>query len=298
MPSVHHEALLQLFRNRPQLAPELLRAALHQVLPPFNEARIESAELTDIQPAEYRADLVVLLLEARAVLGIVIEVQLGRDDSKSYAWPAYVVNLRARIKCPVCLLVVATDEQVARWAATPIELGGNQRFAPYVLSPAAVPLVTDPAVAQADPELAVFSVMAHGQRVDVQTSIEIAAAAIVAAGGLDADRAALYVDLVLNSITEAARRMLQAMKPANYEFQSDFARRYFSLGKAEGVEHGKAEGKAEGRAETLIKLAALKFGTVTDEAQSRIRSATSAELDRMLERVLSAATLDEMLRAP
>jgi hypothetical protein len=312
MPSVHHEALLQLFRNRPRLAPELLRDALHQVLPEFSEARIESAELTDIQPAEYRADLVVLLLEDHAVLGIVIEVQLGRDDSKSYAWPAYVVNLRARIKCPVCLLVVATDEPVARWAATPIELGGGQCFTPYVLSPLAVPLITDLAVARADPELAVFSAMAHGRRVEVQTSIEIAAAAIAATSGLDADRAALYVDLVLSSITEAARRTLQAMKPENYEFQSDFARRYFSLGKAEGLERGKAEGlergkaeglergKAEGlergKAELLIKLAILKFGSVPDLTQSKIRAATAAELERMAEHVLSADTLDEMLR--
>jgi hypothetical protein len=100
MPSFHHEALLQLFRNRPLLAPELLRDALHQPLPEFSEARIESADLTDIQPAEYRADLVVLLLEERPVLGIVIEAQLGRDEAKRYAWPAYVANLRARIKCP------------------------------------------------------------------------------------------------------------------------------------------------------------------------------------------------------
>ena len=90
MPSFHHEALLQLFRNRPLLAPELLRDALHQLLPEFSEARIESADLTDIQPAEYRADLVVLLLEERPVLGIVIEAQLGRDEAKRYAWPAYV----------------------------------------------------------------------------------------------------------------------------------------------------------------------------------------------------------------
>jgi hypothetical protein len=159
MPSFHHEALLQLFRNRPQLAPELLRDALHQPLPEFNEARVGSAELTDIQPAEYRADLVVLLLNDRAIMGIVIEVQLRRDDAKHFVWPAYVANLRARIKCPVCLLVITTDEQVARWAATPIELGMNWRFAPYVLGPAAVPQVTDPATAHEDPELAVFSAM-------------------------------------------------------------------------------------------------------------------------------------------
>jgi hypothetical protein len=124
MPSFHHEALLQLFRNRPRLAPELLHDALQQNLPEFTEARVESADLTDIQPAEYRADLVVLLLNDKPVLGIVVEAQLARDDDKHYAWPAYVANLRARIKCPVCLLVVAVDEHVARWAAAPIDLGG------------------------------------------------------------------------------------------------------------------------------------------------------------------------------
>jgi hypothetical protein len=50
MPSMLHEILLQLFRNRPELAPELLREALHVTLPPYSEARIESADLTDVQP--------------------------------------------------------------------------------------------------------------------------------------------------------------------------------------------------------------------------------------------------------
>jgi hypothetical protein len=73
-----HEALLLLFRNRPTLALELLRDALHvEWLPAYTEVRIDSAELTDIQPAEYRADLVVLLLNGVPVLGIVVEVQLS-----------------------------------------------------------------------------------------------------------------------------------------------------------------------------------------------------------------------------
>lgn len=106
MPSHLHEALLQLFRNRPALAPSLLRDALGLELPVYTEARLDSAELTDIQPAEYRADLVVLLLSCAPVLGIIVEVQLSPDERKRFAWPAYVANLRARLKCPVCLLVV------------------------------------------------------------------------------------------------------------------------------------------------------------------------------------------------
>lgn len=47
--------------------------------------RIASAELTDIQSI---------------------------DDREQFAWPAYVANLRARLKCPLCLLVVADDETV------------------------------------------------------------------------------------------------------------------------------------------------------------------------------------------
>jgi hypothetical protein len=97
MPSELHEALLLLFRNRPMLAPELMRDALHVELPPFTEARIDSADLTEIKPAEYRADLVVLLLDGVPVYGIVVEAQLSRDPRKKFVWPIYATSLRARL---------------------------------------------------------------------------------------------------------------------------------------------------------------------------------------------------------
>ena len=126
MPSQLHEALLLLFRNRPQLAPELLRDALHVRLPAYTEVRIESAQLTEVQPAEYRADLVVLLYEGVPVLGIVVEVQLQPDEDKRYSWPVYTAGLRARIRCPVCLLVVTPQEAVAKWAGAGHRSGRRQ----------------------------------------------------------------------------------------------------------------------------------------------------------------------------
>lgn len=283
MPSQLHEALLLLFRNRPLLAPELLRDALHVELPQYTEARIDSADLTDIQPAEYRADLVVLLLSGVPVLGIVLEVQLSADERKRFVWPVYVANLRARLECPVCLLVVTADEAVARWAARPIEMGGSNRFVPLVLRPSGVPEVTDEAQAQSDPELAVLSAMAHGQNVDTSKSVQIALAAQIAALGLDDDRSRLYFDLILSSLSEAARQALQTMDPAKYEYQSDFARRYV------------AQGEAKGRAALVIRLLALRFGPLTDTLQARIAEASITELDAIGERLLAAQTLQEAL---
>ncbi len=66
--------------------------------------------------------------------------------------------------------------------------------------------------------------MAHGQNSDVTKSVRIAAAAQQASLRLDADRATLYFDLIMHSLSEAARKALQTMNPAKYEYQSDFAR--------------------------------------------------------------------------
>ncbi len=166
MPSQLHEALLLLFRNRPTLAPNLLHGALHADLLSYSEVLLDSADLTDIQPAEYRADLVVRLVDDTSVFAIVVEVQLSVEETKRFVWPVYLANLRARLRCPVCLLVVTADDLVARWAAKSVEMGGSNRFTPYVLGLSGVPEMTDTDRARADPEIAVLSAMAHGRHVD------------------------------------------------------------------------------------------------------------------------------------
>ena len=140
MPSHPHEWLVEFFRNRPSLAPVLLREALHVELPSFTEVQIYSADLTDVQPTEYRADLVLRLLDGTEEIGVVVEVQLSTDPRKRFVWPVYVATLRARLECPVCLLVVTVDEAIARWAAQVIEMGGGNRFVPLVLPPSGVPV--------------------------------------------------------------------------------------------------------------------------------------------------------------
>jgi hypothetical protein len=287
MPSQLHEALLLLFRNRPALAPELLRDVLHVELPPFTDARIDSADLTEVQPAEYRADLVILLLDGVPVYGIVIEAQLAPDERKRFVWPVYAVNLRARLELPVCTLVVTVDEPTARWATKPVDLGGGNSYRPLVLGPTGVPEVIDEAQARLDPELAVLSAMAHGQDADSGKVVQIALAAQLASLGLDEDRARLYFDLVLASLSEAARRELRAMDPAKYEYQSDFAKRY--------VAQGRAEGALEGRAALVLRQLTRRFGPLPPGATERLGATSVDELDAIGERLLTAESLDEAL---
>jgi hypothetical protein len=298
MPSHLHEALVALFRNRPTLAPELLRDALQMELPPFGEVRPGSADLTDIQPAEYRADLVLLLMKDAAVsrsaapaFGIVVEVQLSADERKRFVWPVYVSNLRARLNCPACMLVVAANERVARWAGQMVEMGGDHRFRPFVLGPSAVPEITDEKQAYEDPELAVLSAMAHGRDATIDTSVRIAAAAQRAVKGLDGDRSKLYYDLIMNSLSEAARRALQTMDMTTYKYQSEFARRYHS----QGIAEGRSQGERAGRAALVLRLLDTRFGPLQPEVQDRVAAAPICELEAIAERLLTAPTLQEAL---
>jgi hypothetical protein len=101
----------------------MLRDVLGVHLPPYTEARLEDTTLSQVVPTEYIADLVVLLYRGEPVFGIVVEAQLAADDDKRFSWPLYAVALRARLRCPTCLLVVTPDAGVARWASKPIDTG-------------------------------------------------------------------------------------------------------------------------------------------------------------------------------
>jgi hypothetical protein len=284
MPSYVHQLILLLFRNRSGSAADLLRE-LDVQLPGYDEVRIESSDLSDLRPAEYQADLVLFLLRGRhKVRGVIVEVQLGRDEDKPYTWPAYVANLRARHRCPVCLLVITIEEAVARWARKSIELGPGSRCTPWVVGPSNTPAVTELRNAQVDVELLVLSAIEHGQSTDIALATRIASAAVLASAGLDAERSRLYLDLILLCLPENVRHeVLQVMNSLGYEYQSDFARKYV------------AEGRAEGRVEIVLKLLTLRFGPLAEAVQTRVRGASDAQVDAVAERVLSAQTLEEAL---
>jgi hypothetical protein len=284
MPSYLHELLLLLFRNHSGSAADLLRQ-LDVQLPEYDAVRAESSDLNNLQPAEYRADLVLFLVRgSHKALGIIVEVQLACDEDKQYAWPAYVANLRARHRCPVCLLVITVEEVVARWAGKSIELGPGTRCNPWVVGPSNTPAVTDLRDAKENVELAVLSAIEHGQSADIALAARIASAAILASADIDAERSRLYLDLILISLSQNAPEAVEAtMNSLGYEYQSDFARRYV------------AQGKAEGRVEIILKQLTMRFGPLTEAVQARVRSAQDAQLEAVAKQVLTAQILEEAL---
>ena len=67
--------------------------------------------------------------------------------------------------------------------------------------------------------------------------------------------------------------------------------------KANYLAIGKAEGEAKGKADSLLVLLRLKFNRVPGEAESKVRSASTEQLDAWTAAVLTAANLDELLAA-
>ncbi len=285
MASMAHEVLVDLFKNRPSLGAELLSEALGVALPSYTEARLVSIDLTKIRPAEYRADVVVLLLDGEIPIWVlIVEVQLGIDPRKRYSWPEYSTGARATYGCPVGLLVVAPDPGIAAWCAEPIETGiPGFVLHPPVLGREAVPVVTDPAEAARRPELGVLSAMAHG---DSDAGAAIAAAVLPAIRGLDDERARFYGDLVLNSMNAAARRALEAMMKG-YEYQSDFAKKYVALG------------EASARAHDVLTVLRVRGVPVPEVARERILAEKDpTRLERWHERAILAASVAEVMDEP
>ena len=179
---------------------------------------------------------------------------------------------------------------MAAWARAPIRLDAlGSTLAPLVIGPTDIPLLTDPAEALAHPERLVLSALAHGKG---PAGPDIAAAAAEVVPRLDDDRARPYTDLILNALGASARATLEAALLQNYEYKSDFAKKYIAIGIAEG----KAEGEARGVAQSLLAVLRSR-GLHPNAAELGKIEATedAATLLRWLNGALRAGSVEEAL---
>ncbi len=283
MPSMLHQGLVGLFLYRPELAIELLNE-MRVELPAHTKARIVSAAVTELKPADRDAD-VVAEANGKAVQAVVVEVQLEADPEKHFSWPVYVAGLRTRHRCPAFVLAVTVSETMAMWCRTRFDLGGSNFFGPVVLAPSAVPAIDDEATARQRPELAVLSCIAHAGEPD---ALARGRATLAAVRDLPGEKPAAYSDLVLVAYEKGARAAFEElMMSDHYEFQSDFARKYAA--------QGKAEGEAHGRAEALLAVLESRRLHVPHEVRHRVLACTdNQQLDAWIRAAVSVASVDEL----
>jgi hypothetical protein len=297
MPSPTHQILVELFRRCPTLLTDLLDAAAARgaipalALPPGARVVPTAATFTDLLPAEFRPDLALHVLPLgndRPRRMFLLEPQLGIDRNKRYTWPLYSAGARARDRCPVTSIVLALDARTARWAARRIRLDplGTHIFQPIVFGPNEIPRITDLGQARTMPELTLLSALIHCRTPGGEHAVFAALAA--ACPMLDSELSVLYFSVVRALISEDVQRPLEALMhfEGNSVDQHVF-RFYYNL--------GAKEAGAESLRALLVKQLTQRFGSLSEDAMTRIQSADADRLTRWGERLLSAASLEDVL---
>jgi hypothetical protein len=124
---------------------------------------------------------------------------------------------------------------------------------------------------------------------DLQRWVDDLRAVLDWPGGMEQFVALLrYIELVGEAPTDQLHKLIAALGPEAEEAYVTTA----EMLRAEG----RAEGEARGRAEALVQLLALKFGQLPQAALDTVRAASTDRLETWIARVLTADTLDEVLR--
>jgi predicted transposase/invertase (TIGR01784 family) len=105
-----------------------------------------------------------------------------------------------------------------------------------------------------------------------------------------------YILEVSNTIPDNLRALARRLGPRAEEAFMTGEQILLERGRIQGEAKGRAEGEAKGRAEMLLKQLAVKFGPVSEDVSQRVRSASLEELERWVELVLTASSLEDVLR--
>src|SRR5580692_966854 len=219
MPSVTHEAPIELIRQHPDLAVELLRSMSDVDVPSEIAVSLGPTDLSEVVPVKFLADAVVIVADkatGEPALVIIIEPQ-GRDDpTKEFSWPVYLTVVRRHLRCQrAFLLVICPDPEEAKKCRRVISTGHpGFDLAPEVIDP-----LNAPGVDGASPYLAVFAACIGAIDMETEQGARQVLSAIQAIGASNADRERLTT-IILTIASSAAQQILENMM-STIEWKSD-----------------------------------------------------------------------------
>ena len=280
-----HEGPLDLVREHPEIAVELVRGATGIQLPRQVAVTLAPTDMSAVVPVQYLADMVVLISDTAAgkpVLAVIIEPQLRDKETKRYSWPVYVATARRVSQCPAAVLVVlCPDPAEAEKCRKPIRTG-HPGFD-------LVPIVIDSSGSRGgnggSPYLTVFAASMGGIDMESEPGARRVLDAMISPGVSDADRLRMTA-IILKLASDAARQVLEAMMTTS-EYEKTFIERIH--------DQGIAEGKAEGKAEAVLRLLRARGLAPSQEQRQRVTSSTDpAQLDLWFDRAVTASTAAEV----
>jgi hypothetical protein len=285
-----HEGPLDLVREHPEIAVELVRGAGVE-LPGQLSVALAPTDMSAVVPVQYLADMVVLITDTATgepVLAVIIEPQLRDSETKRYSWPVYLTTARRVSRCPAAVLVVlCPDPAEAEKCRTPIQTGHPG----FDLVPIVIDSGNPPGGnggnggTGASPYLTVFAASMGGIDMASEPGARRVLDAMASPAVSDADRLRMTA-IILRLASDAARQILEAMMTTS-EYEKTFIERIHD----EGI----AEGKAEGKAEAVLRLLDARGLASSPEQRQQVTSSTDpAQLDLWFDRAITASTAAEV----
>jgi hypothetical protein len=300
MPTLEHNALVEMFRENPELAPHLLALLFHVDVPPHASALVVESSLDQLIPVEFLADLVLELRDASGalVLVIVLEVQREKDPDKEYSWPVYVSVLREealpdsgpcrRARRRRCSVGSAADRSgIGIWDCPTGSPGPGERA-----------FGDGPSARRArDGARGPLGRGARQQAERLRCGPSGARRPRPARPGARGGVLSNHLERIARALIQWALEALVMERQAEGETKfPPFVQRIFEQGIHEGELKGRLEGELKGKRETLLRLLARSGITLTEDQAARVRACDDpALLDRWVDNVLGAKTASDVL---
>jgi hypothetical protein len=287
MPSLEHEAIVQMLHRNPGFAAILLAGTGYRV--PAGTIALADSNLPHPEPKELRSDVVVTVSPgSSAQLAIIAEPQtMDPNREKRRAWLGYLAVAGIEHDCDVVLMPITIGRAKARLCARPFSTGHpGLILIPVVIGPENTPHPDAPGTESATAELTVLGTL-NGNLDLADPQIRRFVLGKLAKTGPETRN--IYTRIIYLTAPAAVQQALEEDMASSYrvEFLD------------QPIELAEARGEARGEARMLLHMLARRGFDIPDDIRHRIMSCTdTAQIEDWADQALTATTLSDVFARP
>jgi hypothetical protein len=155
-----------------------------------------------------------------------------------------------------------------------------------VLGPQGIPIITDPILAIAEPELALLSALSHARH-ENEVAFAVTQAALFGIASVPAEQQVVYFHLLRSAVGTAARKAF-AMLPHRLE-------KYLTDEERQRMRNAHSEGRVEGLSFAVLKVLESRNVALSQSVREAILAKPEPELAHMLGRAALVESAEELL---